>query len=86
MEQPSPHQSPSSLPWRWLLQAGARTVALLRVVFVTIPTNNPPSDPLLDQEASSSLTFHREQYSPGQAPGPSAWTPGSFWSWFGEAR
>lgn len=86
MERPSPHQSPFGLPWWRPLQAGARTVALPRAVFVTIPADNPPPDPLPDQEASSSPTFHRERYSPGQAPGPSDWTSGSFWSWFGEAK
>lgn len=88
LEQPSWHQSPSVLPQRHLLQAGARTVTLeARTVFVTITYpplwTIPHPDPLPDQEASSSTTFSRKRYSPGLAPdlqpghpGP----PGSIWS------
>lgn len=92
MEQPSPHQSPSGLPRRRPIQAGARTVTLeTRTVFVTItsPTaaDNPcPSTPLPDQEASLSATFHRERYRPTWPRDLQPGRPGSFWTLFGGAE
>lgn len=45
----------------------------MRTVFVTVtyppPWTIPHPDPPLDQEASSSTTFHRKWHSPGLAPG-----------------